>query len=313
MKKSNLVTFLSLCLLIAGVILFMYFGAVPASGSDEGAVGNPGQSELITMPPSVTDDSLPEDGDFSYESGSKAEKDAECGNEEPDNDANEQNVTEGENSESESVAAGEEPTGNGNNELNTHTTSMEDALFIGDSRTVGLSEYSILEGADFFANVGMNVYNVNEKTVSVPTVGKVTLDELLNYKTYDKIYVMLGINELGYNRENTVAKYADLIDYIQEKQPDAIIIIEANLHVTKSRSDSDKVINNNAINEFNSAISGLADGKKIFYFDVNVLFDDENGSLPAEKSQDSAHLYAKYYIEWGEWIIRQTVALIGEG
>ena len=76
---------------------------------------------------------------------------------------------------------------------------MSNALFIGDSRTVGLSEYSQIDGADFFANVGMSVYNIHDKTVSVPTVGKVTLTQLLKNKKYDKIYVMLGINEIGYN------------------------------------------------------------------------------------------------------------------
>ena len=60
--------------------------------------------------------------------------------------------------------------------------SMGDALFIGDSRTVGLMEYAGMDDADFFCNVGMSVFNIYKKTVSVPTVGKVTLSELLNGK-----------------------------------------------------------------------------------------------------------------------------------
>ncbi len=56
-----------------------------------------------------------------------------------------------------------------------------------------------------------------------------------------------------------------------------------------------------------------ADGKSKFYLDANILFDDEAGGLSADKSEDSTHLYAKYYKEWGEWIIKQTASLIGEG
>lgn len=186
------------------------------------------------------------------------------------------------------------------------------SLFIGDSRTVGLFEYGQIENADFFCNVGMSVYNIHDKTLSVAAVGKVTLIELLNCKKYDTIYIMLGINELGYNLEKSVGKYNELTELIKEKQPQANIVLQANLHVTKSRSETDKVINNGAIDRFNDAVSQLAGGGKTFYIDANDLFDDEEGNLSSDKSEDNAHLYAKYYAEWGKWILEQTGELIGE-
>lgn len=190
--------------------------------------------------------------------------------------------------------------------------SMTDALFIGDSRTVGLSEYSGIDGADFFANVGMSVYNIYKQKVSVPTVGKVTLEELLYNKRYGKIYIMLGVNEIGYNTEQTIAKYKELVELIQQTQPNAVIFIQANLHVTKSRSDNDKIVNNQAINRLNKAISEIADSHKTIYLDANVLFDDGNGNLSADRSEDNTHLYARYYKQWGEWILAQTALIIGE-
>lgn len=192
------------------------------------------------------------------------------------------------------------------------TVSMKDALFIGDSRTVGLSEYADINGADFFATVGMNVYNIHKDAVSVPSVGKVTLTQLLSYKKYGKIYIMLGINELGYNIDSTIAKYRELIDFVREKQPDALIFIQANLHVTKSRSDSDKVINNPAVDKLNKRLADFADGKTVFYLDANPIFDDPSGNLSSDKAGDSAHPYAKYYAEWGKWIVKKTASLIEE-
>ena len=124
---------------------------------------------------------------------------------------------------------------------------------------------------------------------------------------------MLGINEVGYKFSRTVEKYQELINFIKDRQSDAVILIQANLHVSKSRSDSDKIVNNLAINKLNAELSKLADGKSIFYLDANVLFDDESGGLSADKSEDSTHLYAKYYKEWGQWIVTQTASLIGEG
>ena len=184
---------------------------------------------------------------------------------------------------------------------------FDDALFIGDSRTVGISEYGDLNNATFFANTGMSVYNVFEKNVSVPKVGKLKLEQLLTYKKFGKIYIMLGINELGYNQEKTLKKYKDLLKFVQEKQSNAIIYIEANLHVAAERSNKDKTINNININKINNEISKLADNEKIFFIDVNEKFDDENGNLSSNYTQDNVHIYAKYYKEWSDWLSQNAV------
>ena len=186
-------------------------------------------------------------------------------------------------------------------------TYLSDALFIGDSRTLGLSEYGQVQGADFFANTGMSVYNVKEKTVNFAGIGSVNLDQLLSGKKYGKIYLMLGINELGYNQDNTVQKYKELVDYIREKAPDSLLFIEGNLHVAAARSDSDKVFNNSNINSFNERISQFIDNKKIFYIDVNEIFDDENGNLRAEYTSDNTHILGKYYVNWTEWILTKAI------
>ena len=43
---------------------------------------------------------------------------------------------------------------------------FDTALFIGDSRTVGLALYGRLGQADYFADVGMSVFNLFDKSVS---------------------------------------------------------------------------------------------------------------------------------------------------
>lgn len=188
--------------------------------------------------------------------------------------------------------------------------SMKDALFIGDSRTVGIREYSGLDDADFFCSVGMNIFDVTNERLSVQSVGNVTLSELLSNKMYSKIYIMLGINEIGYNHQSIVEKYGKVLGLIKSKQPDASIFVEANLHVAKSRSDSDKVVNNPSINDLNSKLAAFADNKKVFYIDANTIFDDEGGNLSADLTSDNTHLYAKYYAEWGDWICKETAKYI---
>lgn len=184
---------------------------------------------------------------------------------------------------------------------------FNDALFIGDSRTVGISEYANIKGASFFATTGMSVYDVQKEKIAFSNLGTVTLEELLNAKKYGKIYVMLGVNELGYPRSATVTKYKELITLIQSKQPEAIIFIQANLHVTKKLSEKDKTYNNVNIDALNQEFAKLADNQTLFYIDVNSIFDDGKGNLDEMYSGDGSHVYAKYYKTWGEWIATQAI------
>ena len=181
-----------------------------------------------------------------------------------------------------------------------------DALFIGDSRTVGIAEYGTIKNATYFANTGMSVYNIWSQKIDISSIGKVSLGELLDKKNFGKVYIMLGINEIGYNMSQTAKKYQELLKYVNTKQPKAIIYLQANLHVTKEKSDSDKTINNTRINKLNSVISKMANNKNIFYLDVNSIFDDSSGNLRADYTSDKVHIYGKYYKQWTEWIRKNT-------
>lgn len=185
---------------------------------------------------------------------------------------------------------------------------FQNALFIGDSRTVGIAKFAGIEGADFYACTGMSVYTVWKETSSVGNWGKMLLEEVLQQKEYDRIYLMLGINELGYNMDKTIATHAALVARIRELQPRAYLMICANMHVTQKRSSSDKIINNARIDQLDAAFSQQADGKSIFYLDVNPVFDDENGALGAQYTQDNTHILGKYYALWKDFLLENTPA-----
>lgn len=184
---------------------------------------------------------------------------------------------------------------------------FEDALFIGDSRTVALAEYGNLEGADFFAVVGMSVYNLTKQKADAAGEKNIDIETLLSNHSYGKIYFMLGLNELGYNRKKTVDRYQAWVEYIRQMQPQAIIFIEANLHVTAKKSASDEESRNEDIDEFNNYTKELADNKNIFYVDVNEIFDDEGGNLRSDLTYDGVHILAKYHADWCEWLRKKAV------
>ena len=187
---------------------------------------------------------------------------------------------------------------------------FNDAVFLGDSRTLGISDYAGLDEADFYCDSGMMIFKLlaPEGVTYQKTGNKEDLTSVLQQKKYGKIYIMLGMNELGYgNTEMYLEQYRKVVDQIREWQPDAIIYIMANLHVNRAKNNPDTEFNNININDKNAASASLANGVDIFYLDVNPLFTDSEGFLNEELSFDGVHLYAQHYDVWREFLLEHAV------
>lgn len=189
---------------------------------------------------------------------------------------------------------------------------FDDALFIGDSRTVGLYEYAGLEErADFFCKTSLTIWTVLEKPIVKNEEGKsITVEEALQEKSYGKIYLMLGINELGRgNTELFMEQYKKVVERIRELQPDAVLFVEGIMRVAGEKSSTDSIFNNANINERNENIARLANNKDIFYLDVNEAVCDEFGDLVAEYTFDQIHLKAAYYELWKQFLLEHGIVL----
>lgn len=186
-------------------------------------------------------------------------------------------------------------------------SAFDRSLFIGDSRTVGLSQYADLGGADIFATTGLNIFRLKNETVNVRGHGCVSLDSLLTREKYERVYIMLGINEIGYDHSFVIRKYGEVLNHLKEISPESIFVLCANLHIIQKRSQNDAVYNNVGINELNEGIKRLANECGAVYLDVNPLFDDENGALNEAYTVDDFHLIGKYYEQWGQWLSAQCL------
>ena len=176
------------------------------------------------------------------------------------------------------------------------------SLFIGDSRIEGLHHYSGWDKAYFAYKTGLSVFNMMSETLNTND-GKCTLSEVLENYTFDNIYIMIGINELGSGTVSDFAdKYKENLETIRSLQQDARIIILGIMYVTKEYSDSSDVYNNDNINAKNAAIASFANGTDIFYLDMNPAVVDENMALREDISFDGVHLIAKYYYLWTDFM-----------
>lgn len=177
------------------------------------------------------------------------------------------------------------------------------AVFLGDSRTEGLSLYGGLKEATFFTQKGMTVGSIYTKPAIATSAGKLTVMQALEQQTFDQVFIMLGVNELGYVYSDIfISRYEKIIDGIRAINPRAKIYVQAILPVTKGRSQKDTVFNNNRIREYNDLLREMSERKEVKFLETDQAVADANGCLPDEASTDGVHLTAEYYKKWGDYL-----------
>lgn len=175
-------------------------------------------------------------------------------------------------------------------------------LFIGDSRTSGLRDYARIGNAEYFCSTSLSVFNYEKATAKDTGFANQTLASLLETKTYDKIFLNLGINEAGYPISSLMGSYSRMVDMIRQAQPNAKIILQGIMMVSKDYANGREYFSPANINSINDEIRALADQQTVFYIDINAYFSDDNGYLDSKLSSDGCHLKEDAYKDWLTYI-----------
>lgn len=209
-------------------------------------------------------------------------------------------ITHGDNQYDASVYAGYESI--------VDSSYFSDALFIGDSRTEGFFLYTGLEGVDAYYSKGLNVESIFEDKIVKNGNKRQTVIEALQEKKYAKIYIMFGVNELGWAFDYLFEeKYGELVDAIIERQPEAVIYVQSILPISAARSQKDNIYNNDKVNRFNELIRDMCESRPhAIYLDVASSMRDETGALPEGASQDGVHCTKEYCIVWLNYLKSNT-------
>ena len=169
-------------------------------------------------------------------------------------------------------------------------TYFDDAVFLGDSRTEGFRLYSGLNTGKYLYATGATVASVFNKSVDTP-LGKMPLLDALGQMDCGKIYVMLGINELGWNGTDIFRNQsAKLIERLQADHPDATIVIQSILPVSAKQDAKGSYVNNQRIDAYNQVLQELAETYGVVYLNVAEAVMDEDGYLRADWNFDGVHL-----------------------
>lgn len=189
---------------------------------------------------------------------------------------------------------------------------FSDALFIGDSRTDGLQIYSGIKGATFYCYKGLNIFDMSKRQVVEMNGGKYTVVEALQRgPQYKKIYISLGINELGYPGTDSFYKaFKSFLEEVKAAQPDAIIYLQNLVPVNPeicAQKNQPSYVNNDRVVDFNSVFPKLAVECQAALVDVKSALSDANGILPAEATVDGVHYTKAWYQKWLEYLMCHTV------
>ena len=186
---------------------------------------------------------------------------------------------------------------------------LDGALFIGDSRTLTLANYANWTNTTFYADTGISIWKIMEKPIAKVNGKSMTITDALKIEKFDKIYIMLGVNELGTGTDDSFCnQYRNVINKIKELQPQAIIYIQSIMHVTQSKDEENSYINNTVINRRNDKIRQIADNRQVFWIDDNEAFDEPGtGKLNSEYTSDGVHLKSRYIPVWQNFLLTHVV------
>lgn len=183
---------------------------------------------------------------------------------------------------------------------------FSDALFIGDSRTEGLRNYDGLPGATYYAVKGLMVNTVYTKREVADNGTKETVMQAQAKHPFGKIYVMLGVNELGWSSmQSFVSDYKKMAEDLKKDHPKARIYLQAIFPVSAQKSTGSSIYNNDKIAAYNQAILKIAEQENIGFLDTARAVSTD-GVLPENASTDGVHLNSEYCAKWCDYLKTHT-------
>lgn len=177
---------------------------------------------------------------------------------------------------------------------------FSDAVFLGNSLCDGFGLYSGITQGTLLGKTSVTVFDVLSGSRLAT----------LQSRSFGKIYLMLGVNEIGQGTQAVAEQYGKVLDQLKALQPGAQIYVQGVLPVCESMltaSQRSYHITNAYIQELNAALLALCSEKEVYYVNLPEAFADSTGALPASKSWDGVHLQAGPYGDWLNYLKTHTV------
>ena len=186
---------------------------------------------------------------------------------------------------------------------------FDDVAFVGDSRTDGFRLYSGLDRGTYFCVTGETVASATDMENWKTEDGKkISLADAVAAADCGKIYLMLGVNELGWNGTDIFRTHAgNLLQRLKADHPDAEIVVQSLLPVSAEQDAKGSYVNNQRILAYNQVWMELAEENGCDYVNVAEAVTGEDGCLPANMSFDGVHLNRAGCHAWLDYLRTHSV------
>ena len=184
---------------------------------------------------------------------------------------------------------------------------FDTAVFLGDSRTEGLQLFGGLRRGTYYWARGMTVFRVDDPKYAIFDVDgeMLTMIGALGKQEYSAVYIMVGVNELGYMASSYESNLSIFIDKVLAAQPNAVVYLQTLPPVNEEVAAENGLasyINNTNIAKFNEAIVRVAAEKRVVLLDTAEAYRDETGALPANLASDGCHFVYSGYARWVDYL-----------
>ena len=185
---------------------------------------------------------------------------------------------------------------------------FSDALFIGDSRTVGMFQSHLLPQATYYAKTGIGIGDIlTERIVNEGGV-MISVADALSRHSFGKVYIMIGINDIARGDvEWFTQQYRNILSTVRRTQPDAVIYIQGNIPMSYRTQDLDGALNNRNLSLRDQASQALTDSEHIFYLDISSIYADANGHLASDYTRDGLHVRTDDYPLWVDYLLQHAI------
>lgn len=196
---------------------------------------------------------------------------------------------------------------------------FDDAVFVGDSVSLKLKYYEAdadeLGDAQFLTEGSLSANQLlmpldSAGTIHVKYKGvKMNLDDAIEKTGASKMYIMLGMNDIGLGLDFGIENYTKVLDSVTKRCPDITVIVQS---VTPCVfPEGYKAINNEKIQEYNKLLIKLCEEKGYYFVDVASVMYGDNGCLKKEYCSDPENMGMHFTNEgckaWVDYLMTHAV------
>ena len=141
-----------------------------------------------------------------------------------------------------------------------------------------------------------NFYNLGKAGQEVNKYQETDLNKQIEKLKPNRIFIMLGINDLGkvgdeppVDKDMLFVYYVRMLAMIREVSGAKIYIFSI-LPVNNLIHGDGYRLDNGAIRYVNARLKGICDGEKLYFIDLDGYFADESGMLNKNYTEDGLHI-----------------------